>query len=59
MFLAIEERFEDSRYVSVYKDFVKAFSYQLVTLEDISKHGNWPMVAPVNPYTEFALIWKI
>jgi hypothetical protein len=30
-----------------------------VTLAEISIQGSLPTVAPVNPYTEFALIYKI
>lgn len=29
-----------------------------VTLDEISRHGSLPTVAPVNPYTELALIYK-
>ena len=28
-----------------------------VTLDEIARQGNFPMVAPVKPYTEFALIY--
>jgi len=27
-----------------------------VTLDEMAKHGSLPIVAPVKPYTEFALI---
>lgn len=30
-----------------------------VTLDEIAKHGSFPMVAPVNPYTEFAEIFRL
>jgi hypothetical protein len=30
-----------------------------VTLDEIGRHGSFPIVAPVKPYTEFALIYKM
>ena len=29
-----------------------------MTLEEISRHGNYPLSAPVNPYTELADTFK-
>lgn len=30
-----------------------------VTLDEMARQGSFPIVAPVKPYTEFALIYKM